>query len=485
MTRRTGMWSHAARALVAIASAGVFIAASAAPCLAQPAEEDFKDDFSALGWTQAFDALHDALQRKYAFGDWKRIAWQDLVATWRPQIVAAEAQRDETAYLLALRRYSQAFPDGHVSLVSSPDNEIANATRRAQVGGGYGLTVVKLDDGEVVADYVAAEGPAGRAGVRPGATIERWNDRRPSRALQAVDLLWASNSATREVRELEQLRFLVRAPIGATARLAFRNRGDARVRQAALRAIDDDYATLERTRLSNTVEAVIDAPIAFTMLPGRIGHLRIKVLLDRDGRTFLDQLDRTMNVLLAANVTGLVVDLRGNPGGQDEWAALIGGYFHARSRLYEQVAAYDIRRRELVRIPELTLSVEPRPVVFDRPVVALIDAGTGSSAEGVAMLVKQLPHGVVVGRYSTKGSFGLAGGEIRLPGNYVFKYPLGQSLDARGRIQIDSDARGRGGIAPDVPLAFTARHLAARQNGQDVELEAAACVVRWQSAIWR
>lgn len=478
LTRRFDPFPHATHTCVRFVSALLLAVILAVPCAAQPAEEDYKDDFSAMGWTQAFDAMHDAMQRKYAFGDWKRIAWPALAARVRPRILAAERLGDATAYYLALRQYSQGIPDPHVGIVSAPDDAIVSAARQAQVGGSYGLTVVQLDGGAIAADYVAAAGPAWRAGIRPGATIIRWNNRPTAQAAAQVDPIWASTPATREVRGLEQLRFLVRDPVGAAVLVEFRNRGAARTLRARLRAEDDAYDTLDRTRLTTRAEAALNEPIAYEMLPGRIGYLRIRILLDRDDHTFVDQLARAMAAFQAAQARALVIDLRGNPGGRDDWAALVGSYIHAARRLYEQVAVYDVRTAALVTVPDMTVYVEPQPIVFERPVVALIDAGTGSSAEGVAMLVQQRPRGTVVGRFATAASFGIAGGEIRMPGALTVKYAMGQSLDADGRIQIDSDRRGRGGIAPEVELAFTRRHLASRQQGRDVELEAALCLLR-------
>lgn len=51
-------------------------------------------DFSGLGWSQAFFAVHDFFSRTYALGDWKKIPWDLMAAYYGQKIVAAEASGD-------------------------------------------------------------------------------------------------------------------------------------------------------------------------------------------------------------------------------------------------------------------------------------------------------------------------------------------------------------------------------------------------------
>jgi hypothetical protein len=47
------------------------------------------------------------------------------------------------------------------------------------------------------------------------------------------------------------------------------------------------------------------------------------------------------------------------------------------------------------------------------------------------------------------------------------------SLDAKRRIQVDSDYSGKGGVAPEVRIPHTYDNMLAVGQGQDVELKAA------------
>jgi hypothetical protein len=101
------------------------------------------------------------------------------------------------------------------------------------------------------------------------------------------------------------------------------------------------------------------------------------------------------------------------------------------------------------------LYLEPQARYFDGAVVCLVNAGTASSAEGVAMAIQRLPRGHVMGFYATHGSFGLVGGESALPAGIGVQFTLGRSLDGGFGIQIDSDHNMTGGIAPDRRIPLT------------------------------
>lgn len=104
------------------------------------------------------------------------------------------------------------------------------------------MRLTQLDDGSVVTDYVSPEGPAAKAGIRAGATLLRHDGRTLPRALADVSLLWASPiPSTPVVRRLQQLRYLLRAPVDARVSLLVRNPGRSRARTVMLRAAEDNY----------------------------------------------------------------------------------------------------------------------------------------------------------------------------------------------------------------------------------------------------
>ena len=89
------------------------------------------------------------------------------------------------------------------------------------------------------------------------------------------------------------------------------------------------------------------------------------------------------------------------------------------------------------------------------------------------MEIARTPRGRTLGFDSTAGYFGIDGGSIKLPGQIEVNYPIGASLDANRRIQLDSDYTGKGGVSPQVRIPRTYDNMLAVGQGQDVELKAA------------
>jgi carboxyl-terminal processing protease len=89
------------------------------------------------------------------------------------------------------------------------------------------------------------------------------------------------------------------------------------------------------------------------------------------------------------------------------------------------------------------------------------------------MEIARAPRGQTLGFDPTAGYFGIDGGSIKLPGQIEVDFPIGASLDAKRRIQLDSDYTGKGGVSPQVRIPRTYDNMLAVGQGQDVELKAA------------
>lgn len=128
----------------------------------------------------------------------------------------------------------------------------------------------RLDDGTVAASRVMEGGPAGDAGMKPGARILEWG-RPVNEALAETSTAW--RRPRRPTRE--QLRFLVRAPVGTDSAVSFKNRGESAARQVTLKAVDDGMETLNMTdgRPAIAVEGWPESMVQRKMLPGNVGYV--------------------------------------------------------------------------------------------------------------------------------------------------------------------------------------------------------------------
>jgi carboxyl-terminal processing protease len=151
-------------------------------------------------------------------------------------------------------------------------------------------------------------------------------------------------------------------------------------------------------------------------------------------KTLSAKLKEAMEFLTGQGVPGIIVDLRGNRGGSDDLAAEFAGYFYSETTFYEYQSYYNRLMGEFeiiyvgadgTRTRDIPLNIEPQMPQYGGPVVALVNPVTVSSAEGVAMTIKNLSRGHIVVFWGTNGSFGMTGGKALLPNGYEVAFPLG------------------------------------------------------------
>jgi carboxyl-terminal processing protease len=434
------------------------------------AREETETDLTALPWSQSFDALCAKLSAEYPFTSWKGIDWTALAARFAPRIRDAEARKDDRAYYRALRAFAWSIPDGHVSLRGDD-----RGLKAEEVGGGYGLGLVQLDDGRVMAGRVERRRPAARAGLRTGAEILTWNGAPVREALDRLAVDWSEEPpVTADGRALQRLRFLTHGPVGGSATVGFRNPGTRTASTAMLTALPEKYPRPTGTRW----DVLVGDSVETRFLRGGYGYIKVKFELP----TLRDLLPerrvaRAIDRFLTAGARGIVIDVRNNSGGQDEIVPRITSFFQSRARLYEIAGMYEPASRSFQPHPETAVRILPSPPHWPRRIAVLVNADTFSAGEGIPLALQGLPNAAVFGWSGSQGSFGVGEKTVHLPDGLDFLFPQGQSLDGDQRIQIDGDAQGRGGVHPDhrVPLdeaAFDAAFL----HGRDVVLEAAE---RW------
>lgn len=428
-------------------------------------------DFTNLGWDDAFKQMHSTLEKNYAFGKWKRINWDSLYSKYDPLILEAEKAKNDTAYYLALREYVFSLPDGHVT-ISGNDFGL----RFNNIIGGFGLTLAQLDSGKVVACDILADGPADSAGIIWGARILTWNNIPINQAIEQTSTIWyKSPIATKEEIWFQKINLLTRSSIGEQAIITFTNPNDKTIHQSMLTAVNDQVELYKRGLafgLTITPFDLSGKPVEYSILPDGFGYLKINILIPTFGG--LDPVGMVADAaeyFINKNVSGVIIDVRGNMGGSDVMVPEMMKYFVDKSILYERIA-YINDKGLLEVIGDIRL--KPASQAYLGPMVMLIDNRTISSGEGFPLIMKKMDRGLLVGLFGTDGSMGMTGSTITMPGDYVIEYPNGASLNESNKIQGDSDYSLHGGFQPDIKIPITMSTIKkAYLERRDVVLEKA------------
>jgi len=222
------------------------------------------------------------------------------------------------------------------SVFYAPD-AFAQFIRRTRGDDFVGVGIVIEDkNGQVVITDVLEDSPASEAGLRAG------------------DVVTAVDGTPTTGRTLEQVSQMIRGNEGTSVALTVR-RGGADPTQAV---------SMVRRRLQQRV-------VSTRILPSGVGYLRLTQFTQGAADLFAGGLRQ----LLQDGARGIVLDLRGNPGGLLEASVNIASHFLERG----VVVTLDSGRGQTT--PYI---VRPREPKYAGPLVVLVDRGSASASEVVA-----------------------------------------------------------------------------------------------------
>ncbi|MDQ6665219.1 MAG: S41 family peptidase [Acidobacteriota bacterium] len=218
---------------------------------------------------------------------------------------------------------------------------------------GFG-TVVSVLPGRVIVLQALPGTPSSKSGISPG------------------DEILAVNNIRLDRLDLDQLVSLLGQSKQQPARLDVRRPGNARMLQFTLTPEAMQAPSVER---------------AFSPRPG-IGYLRVASF---DGKTG-SEIKRGIEELGGANLKGLIIDLRNNPGGLVTAALETAALF-----LQPGQTILTIRGRHVEeKVEKVAKTAQP----YEFPVAVLINGKSASAAEIVAGALQDHDRGTIVGEPS-------------------------------------------------------------------------------------
>lgn len=395
-------------------------AAAPAPRAAIPLETRART-FDAV-WRKVNDTFWD---RSFGGHDWRAIGER-----YRP---LALAEADSIRFHALLARMVQELGYSHFNVLSP--EAIALARQRARTNRyGTGLDV-RMIAGEAIVTRVDGAPLAADARIRPGQVITAIDGHR----IEAV-------MTTAHVREM------LRGPAGSECTLDVLDGAGRPVRITTKRSpLPGAFypVTVFGVRVAAAPEQY--AELEARTLRGGIGYLR----LSRFVTGILPELASRMRGFASAR--GLILDLRGNPGGEDEVARRLA------EMLVDRPGTLMVTR---TRRGLRSYRLKPASAPYRGPLAILLDADSGSASEQMAAGLQEMGRARIVGERSE--GHDVDADILRLPSGGALIYGAGLPMTPRGVI-----IEGRG-VLPDLPVPLT---RAAAASGRDVQLEAALGLV--------
>jgi carboxyl-terminal processing protease len=393
-------------------------------------------------WTIVRDTAFD---KSFDEADWDRVREQ-----LRPKAVAAKTPGELRAVLAdMLGRLGLS----HFAVIPSTPDAPSDA---ADLSGQPGFDV-RLINRKLLVTSVDANRGAAAAGVHSGWIVDTIGGK-PVASL--IDLI-AQNSTDR-VAQLEVWRAaqrLLRGPSGSRADVTFVNGAGARVTKSIERSPERGVPVTVGslpTMYVRVNSAEKETPGGHTA--GVIGFNVWMTAVDKPFQTAVDRFH---------TADGIVIDLRGNPGGLAAMIMGIAGHFVADRAVLGVMRTKDSELRFTVN-PRLVNAVGERVQPYSGPLAILVDGMTGSASECFAGGMQSLGRARIFGQTSMGQA--LPALFDKLPNGDVLIHAWGDFVTGTG-VRIE----GRG-VVPDEPVAVTREALLA---GRDAPLEAA---LRWVDA---
>jgi carboxyl-terminal processing protease len=383
--------------------------------------------------------------------------WQAIHAEFRPKVEQAKSV-DEVRGLLKemLSRLHQT----HFGILPATTYEAVDVVEDVNATG-EGSTGIDLRvlDGQAVVTRVDPGSPAERAGVKPGWAVELANGLN----LQAAAKALADDPSIPEIIFTRALLARISGSIGGKVQITFLDGTGSETKRdldlAAPRGTLTRFGNLPETAVwfeskqLGTIDGAAGAATtddAAHAAHAAVGYVRFNWFLD---------LQRVMEGFAGAvkacqNCGGMIVDLRGNPGGIGLMAMGLAGYF---------VETPGLRLGTMyMRDAKLNFAINPRFPSFTGPVAVLVDACSASTSEIFAGGLQDLHRARIFGTRSAAAA--LPSVIERLPNGDGFQYAVGNYVSEGGK-----PLEGQG-VTPDVEVKLTRAALLA---GHDAVVDAA------------
>ncbi len=432
--------------------AGATAAAERAPLSAQERKLNV-DSFDTV-WTTVKDRHWDP-----TLGG---LDWEQVRRELRPKVEAAQTTAEARAIMReALSRLGQS----HFGIIERDAYEhVAPAQEMAAKSGGAkaapaapsydgqtGLDI-RVVDGKALVVEVDSESGAAAAGVKPGWIVQSVGDKPLAPIIEKLEAQFAGKEAA-ETMVARGVEVPLRGGVGDELTVTFLDGQD----QAVEKKITLTPFPGEESKFGNLPP--VRVRFESTRLPGNVGYIRFNYFLDP-----AKVMAKFSSAMESFNLCeGVIIDLRGNPGGIGFMANGMGGFFVDK----------DGQKLGEMRTRESTVSfvIFPRVQVYHGPLAILVDGLSLSTSEIMAGGMQDIGRARVFG--TKTGGAALPSTIEKLPNGDGFQFAVANYVSASGRV-LEGD-----GVHPDEEVQPDRAILL---SGKDPVVEAANRWIKSSSA---
>ncbi len=388
------------------------------------------DSLSPKERVKAFEEVWRTIDEKYYDPHFNGVNWNGMHDRYRPLVDRVEG--DDEFYAL-LKQMVGELHDAHTRFHTPRERH--ERKKQQTVTAGVGIFEV---EGRPAIVAVDPNSQAARQGVEAGMIVRSIGDMPVADWLAANTNRVEGSSSERATRLRLYYRIIDGEP-GSSFKV-----GLARADGTSLEV------TLVRRIMSEAPAA------AWRRLASGIGYIKLNVWESPIHKEFKRALERLKDT------PGLIIDLRGNPGGEVDEVLKIAVHFFSKRISFGKFVSRSGKSLQLFA------GEDGEDEVYHGVVAILVNESSGSGSEMFAGVLQENGRAVVVGRQSCGCLLGIAkfrevegGGELAVS-ELAYLSPKGRRLEGRG-------------VIPDEPVGLTIADL---QHHRDAALETAENALR-------
>jgi carboxyl-terminal processing protease len=392
----------------------------------------------------SFEKVWRTVKEKHFDPTFGGVDWEKVREQYALRL--SDVKNDRDLYEL-LQQMLNELKQSHFAIIppEATLNESENESPTGRIGAAF-----QIVEGRAVITRVEPDSPAARAGLRSGFLITQIDEKSIERIRGQVNERLARRKEPAAMADFmfgRILRSHIDGKPGTTVSLKYLDERD----QA--RAV-----TVERERLKGEFSQPLgNFPAQYTefeakRLAGGIGYIRFNIWV----ASLMEKLRTAVKGM--SDAPGIIIDLRGNPGGLGTMAPGLAGVLETR-----QISLGTMHMRS----GHYNFVAFPQSNVYTGPVAILIDYGSASTSELFAAGMQESGRAIIVGDRSIGAA--LPSLFEKLPTGALFQYAIADFKTPKGVL-----IEGRG-VTPDVVVKHA---RAALLDGRDAPLDAAVEQIR-------
>jgi carboxyl-terminal processing protease len=385
---------------------------------------------------ETFQRVWQTVNDKFYDPNFNGVDWKAVRERYAPRV--AKLESDDQLYDV-LEDMLGELKVSHFGIVPPQDANEKISESDPSFGGGAGMTV-RVVEGKPTITELDPSGPAAEAGLRPGFIVTRVGEQRLADLQEKLEARY-DRAVMRDFRLRRAVDTLLGGMPGSAVEVAYLDASGA-----------PKSVSVTRRDLPGRPMKFGEMPTVLTRvearrLAGDVGYLKFNIFMP----PMMEEIRAAMRSFKGA--LGVIIDLRGNPGGVGAMAAGISALLAK-----EQILLGTMKMRR----GEIRFVTFPQDDPYTGPVVILTDEGSASTSEVMAGGLQESGRAVIVGG-PTLGAV-LPSLIERLPNGAVLQYAVADFKTPKGVL-----LEGRG-VLPDLPVIPTRADFLA---GRDLVLEEA------------